>query len=322
MNFKKIGAFIGGMLAISGFAVYWLLNHVEGPAGFIISLLFFLWGPALSAMLVQKFMYDGEMKDFGFRSGRLDMKWLMFSALGPFVTVAGTIGVVFVGGNLMGIPGFGKVGMGAGAVETEALTGLMGAQPFFSHDYGLSNLLFQLQEMLFSSFGVLDTLQMIIFLLIAGVLFLTPMMLGEELGFRGLMLKETQSLGFQGSALVTGGVWGLWAMIPAFMVGYFDLFPLMVSIGSCIAMSFPLAYLSLKCGNIFAPALFRGLMGAAAVLMPVFVHDADELLGSIGGVAGMVFFLFVTYLIIKNDEDFVENYRELSYRPAVQDEED
>jgi hypothetical protein len=321
MNYRKIFSFLALSFGISGLA-FFLTRQLDLDSTFSLALLFVLaivqlWGPGLAALIVQKRMYKGEMKDFGYRSGRLQPKWLATSILGPILALLGTVGVIFLMGNVLGFESFGRVVLAkAGSL----------AEGMFPIGYGSET---SMVENLLGSLGIWETgvlankwwqfFQLLLIFLVAGSTLLVPFVLGEELGWRGLLLKETQSLGFLGSGLVVGLAWGLWAILPLLMIGYWDPGILLVALGTSVAMSFPLSYLSLKTGSIFAPAIFRSVTALMGGLLGFFVISGEDHIASLGGLAGAIFFLFVTYLILLNDKQFVEDFPQLSYRKTPSD---
>lgn len=325
MNFRNIFAFLGLSFTISGGA-FFFARQLELDDMFSLGLLILftilqLWGPGIAAIIVQKWIKKGNMKELGYRSGKLDVKWLIGSALAPIVALLGTITVIYIAGNLLGFDSFGRVDLTATAAYTSQIF-----EHWNSNSFILENLSVVWNEAselfyIFSDAGKwANFIQMFLLFTAVGATLLVPFMLGEEIGFRGLLLKETQSLGFLGSGLVVGLAWGVWALIPFMMIGYWD-FPIMLTaLGGCIALSYVLSFLSLKTGSLFAPAAFRGVLSLYSALMGFFVVSGEGHINGITGLAGSIFFLFITYLILINGKDFVENFSSLSYLPEQKEE--
>lgn len=320
MNFRNIFAFLGLSFAISGGA-FFFARQLELEDMFSIGMLIVLtivqlWGPGIAAIVVQKWLKKGSMKELGYRSGRLDVKWLLGSAVAPLLVLMGTIAVIFVAGNVLGFESFGRVDLAAGAAYISQVF-----EHWNNNSFIVENLYLAWNEgyelfFLFAQDGKWGNfLQLFLIFTLAGATFLVPFMLGEELGFRGLLLKETQSLGFLGSGLVVGVAWGVWALIPFMMIGYWDLPIMMVGLGGCIALSYVLSFLSLKTGSLFASAAFRGILSLYGGLLGFFVISGEGHISGVTGVAGSLFMMFLTYLILINGKEFVAKFSELSYLP-------
>lgn len=326
MNFRNIFAFLGLSFAISGGA-FFFARQLELEDMFSLGLLILLtiiqlWGPGIAAIVVQKFLKKGSIKELGYRSGRLNVKWLLGSAVAPIIALAGTVGVIYVAGNVLGFDSFGRVDLTATAAHASQVFEHWNTQSMLWENL---HVLWNETTALFAVFAEegkwINFIQLFLIFTVVGATFLVPFMLGEELGFRGLLLKETQSLGFLGSGLVVGVAWGVWGLIPFMMIGYWDIPIMMAGLGGCIALSYVLSFLSLKTGSLFATAAFRGILSLYGALMGFFVVSGEGHINGISGLAGSIFFLFVTYLILINAKEFVEKFPELSYLPEESSEE-
>lgn len=325
MNFRNIFAFLGLSFVISGGAFYFArqleLEDMFSIGMLILLTLVQLWGPGIAAIVVQKWIKNESVKALGYRSGRLDVKWLLGSALAPVLVLAGTIGVIFFAGNVLGFDSFGRVDLTVSAAHTSQIFENWNTNSFiFDNLYIVANDAAALFSGLVQEGKWGEFIQLFLIFTLAGATILVPFVLGEELGFRGLLLKETQSLGFLGSGLLVGISWGVWTLIPFMMIGYWD-FPLMLSaIGSCIALSYVLSFLSLKSGSLFATSAFRGILSLYAGLLGFFVVSGEGHINGVNGLAGSLFLLFITYLILINGKDFVEKFSNLSYLPEEKED--
>lgn len=94
-------------------------------------------------------------------------------------------------------------------------------------------------------------------LLYLAIFFVTAM--GEEIGWRGYLVPKLNELfGFHKGAFISGVVWALWHL-PIIATGYVSNIPIWYQVPiyvlQCIAMSYPLFYLSLKSRSVW-PAIF------------------------------------------------------------------
>ncbi len=98
--------------------------------------------------------------------------------------------------------------------------------------------------------------------------------LGEELGWRGFLLKETASVGFWKSALFIGFIWGIWHA-PLFLMGHnypgFEVAGVFMMTLWCILLSPLFSYITIKANNVIAAAILHGSINAVAgpAIMPL-----------------------------------------------------
>lgn len=307
MNYSKIflflllsvGLSLGGLIAADFF------TDPEFLLAPVVGLLAYSWGPAIAVLLIQRLVYRESLAKYGWNRKHYSFRWILTTLFLPVGVVAGTVAMVFFLGNMLHLPGFGKVIFGDPSFAREVMSWL---SPFtgdlFFHIY--------MPQELWVLF-----LLVLLFGILAGGTFNLLFNVGEEVGWRGLMLVETKQMGFLGSNLIIGGLWGLWSA-PFFLYYYPEptsdlLWFLFANVGYCVAISFPMAYFAFKARSIYASATFTGVMNNLAILSTFFVLGGDPLLGSVKGLAGMFVFLMITYLIIRYDEDFVNRYSELFY---------
>ncbi|MEM6261200.1 MAG: hypothetical protein AAGI38_01735 [Bacteroidota bacterium] len=283
-----------------------------------------LFGPALAAIILRLFTYKGSLSEDGLFSKSFQWKWFWASAFFPILALFGSFGVIYVLGNILQLPGFGEVVMAHQGVSLsvtelfyQAASNAFGSVeelllPFTKSEGYLPS--FSLYDpSTISDSSTLITLLIIIGIsLLAGLTINGVFMLGQELGFRGFLLGATRPLGFLGGNLVIGFLQGLW-YLPFVLNSPNPFTNFMVLMGISISTAFPLAYVALKSNSVFSAAVFRGVLSTVAIASFLFVYGADPLVGSLSGVAGMIAFLVLTFLIIYLDPDFVEEYREKEY---------
>jgi len=126
--------------------------------------------------------------------------------------------------------------------------------------------------------------------LIAGPTINAIAALGEELGWRGLLLHGLSPIGFWRSSLVIGFFWGLWHL-PLIVNGYnYPGHPVagpVMMILLAILLSPLIGYVRLRAESVFAATVFHGTLNAAATLM-IFLKGENVLVTGITGAIGMV----------------------------------
>lgn len=306
MNYTKITAFLALTLGFVWLSIF-LANMLNiSEMGMIAMSLFHLWAPGFAAIIVQKWVYQEPLSNYGMSRKGFGPKWIVTSVFGPYALVLIVLSIVFLFGNLLNVPGFGFVVFEAElATLSYQIAALIGSIfPNFTH------------IMMPQEFWIL------IFILLIGGFLLGPTLglitsFGEELGWRGLMLEETKSLGFLGSNLIIGLLWAL-CFIPQVLrtpeISGSELYlSVLAFLGYSVSFSFPLAYMARKSASLFGTAIFRGVFNIISPVTFFFIWGEDPIIGSINGLVGMLIFLSITFIIIRYDPEFVENYANMSY---------
>lgn len=301
---KKVLQFILLTFLISwsvAFATY--LFHIK--YGSIMSLVIiavcYMPAPAYATLILQKLVYRTSLKPYGFTLKNLSWGWLLITTVGfIWFIVLGTFVVIGILGNISGVALFGRI------------------------DFTEAALLHQVTMFTHGAFGDLPPHAPIppvaIFLLslaqgtIAGFTVSLPFTFGEELGWRGLLLRETQRWGFLRSNLFVGVVWGLWHApiitqghnYPGHPVAGIFMMTLFTT-----TLSFPMAYCRFKSRSILGPSALHGILNAIGPLTVFFVVGANPLFGFVAGIAGIAVILLLTIGICFFDKRFIRDYQTL-----------
>ncbi len=302
MNWKKIGLYI---LLAFGFswsvALIMKLTHVEygSLTSTIVLGVLYMPGPALATFIIQKFVYKEGFKQYGWTFDKKKIKWLLLTPLifiALFLLVFVVIGLL---GNTQIIPQFGQLDFSQEGFNTrfrEILSSKISADKI-----KLPNLS-----------PVLLFVLMLLQGIIAGATLNLPFMFGEEFGWRGLMLRETQKMGFLQSNLFIGITWGLWHL-PIILMGHN--YPHHPHLGILLMCAFTIglapifAYVRLKSKTIIGVCILHGMINATPMLFMLYVANANELYSSIAGWAGVIACGIITTCIYLFDRQFVTDYK-------------
>jgi uncharacterized protein len=149
---------------------------------------------------------------------------------------------------------------------------------------------------------------------IAGFTISLPFTFGEELGWRGLLLRETQTSGLLKSNLFIGVVWGLWHA-PIIVQGHnypgHPIAGIFMMTLFTTSLSFPMAYCRLKSKTILGPSALHGIFNSLGMLTAFFVIGANPLFGFVAGIAGVAVILLLTAGIYFFDKKFIRDYQML-----------
>lgn len=243
--------------------------------------LFYMFAPATAAIITQKLIWKEPLRDLGLRTPRLlplVIAWLLPVFL---VVVALTLSLIPPDVSLV-----------------TDLDGLVGALAGKLTPQQVADLHRQLEHTFLAKPGVLIGVSLLQ-VLIVGPTINAVAAFGEELGWRGLLLRELESLGFWRSSLVIGLFWGLWHL-PLIVAGYNYpgrpvVGPIMMIVMTML-LSPLIGYVRLRAQSVFAAAVFHGTLNAAATLV-IFIKGGTAFTVGITGVAGLVTLLLGDFFL-------------------------
>ena len=281
---RKVLAFLALAFGISwvGAIAFAVLGVDLGSLrGTVLVVAVYMWSPAVAAILTQRWEGDSVRTGCGLRRGRL--QWVGLAWLTPVGLLALTIGI-----------------------------GVVFPDVSFTTDYGAFLRSLGLPaDQIDASLAVLEGLPVppIVFLvgqgLVAGLTINAVAALGEELGWRGLLLRELSPLGFWRLSLLTGVVWGIWHA-PLIRQGHnFPDAPVAgvaVMTGWTVAASPLFTYLTVRAGSVLAATLLHGSFNAVASLSLVYLTGAGTLLVGPVGITGIGAALLATVACVVHDQ--------------------
>ena len=134
--------------------------------------------------------------------------------------------------------------------------------------------------------------------LIAGVTINAIAAFGEELGWRGFLLKEFKEMHFFNAAIIIGFIWGIWHA-PLILMGYN--YPQHPKIGVfmmiifCILITPLLIYITVKSKSVIAAAILHGTMNGTYGISLMFTDGGNDLTVGLTGLSG---FIALTVILI------------------------
>ena len=129
---------------------------------------------------------------------------------------------------------------------------------------------------------------------------------GEEVGWRGYLLKQFEGRSFLGTAVVIGIIWGLWHA-PLILMGHnYPQHPqwgVLMMVVVCILMSFIIQYFRVKSGSVIVAAIMHGTCNGVAGLTMIFLSldKYNDLIDGSCGLAGILAMLVVALCIFLFD---------------------
>lgn len=282
--------------------VAYLLHITYGSILSLVIIAFcYMPAPAYATLILQKLVYRGTLKPYGFTLKNISLRWLLITTVGfALFIVLGTFVVIGILGNVSGIALFGRIDFSEAALIQQITIFSRGAFGDVPQDVPIPPVVIFLLSLVQ---GV-----------IAGFTLNLPFTGGEELGWRGLLLRETQKSGFLRSNLFIGVVWGLWHA-PLIAQGHnypgHPVAGIFMMTVFTTALSFPMAYCRLKSRTILGPSALHGIINPIGMLTVFFVVGANPLFGFVAGVAGIAVTLLLTLGICFFDRKFIRDYRTL-----------
>ena len=126
--------------------------------------------------------------------------------------------------------------------------------------------------------------------LIAGVTVNAVAAFGEELGWRGLLLRELEPLGLWRCSALIGLIWGFWHA-PLILHGHnYPEHPwagVFLMTAMTVLLSPLLSYLTIRANSVLASSVFHGTFNATAGLAIMVIQGGNDLTTGVTGLAGL-----------------------------------
>ena len=301
---KKVLQFILLTFLISwsvALAAYLLHITYGSILSLVIIAVCYMPAPAYATLILQKLVYRGTLKPYGFTLKSLSLRWLLITTVGfAWFIVLGTFVVIGILGNVFGVALFGRIDFSEAALFQQITIFTRGA-------FGNVPQHLPIPPVAIFSLSLVQGV-------IAGFSVNLPFTFGEELGWRGLLLRETQKSGFLRSNLFIGVVWGLWHA-PIIAQGHnypgHPIAGIFMMTLFTTTLSFPMAYCRFKSRTILGPSALHGMFNPLGVLTALFVVGANPLFGFVAGVAGIAVTILLTIGICFFDKKFIRDYQTL-----------
>jgi len=151
--------------------------------------------------------------------------------------------------------------------------------------------------------------------LIGGITINAIFAFGEEIGWRGFLLREFQAIGFWKASLLIGVIWGLWHAPLTIFAGHnypsTPIFGVLMMTLFSVLMSPILSFITIKSRSIFPAAFFHGVInGSVSLGIMVVAGGNPELLNGLTGLAGFIVLLVVNIIIfIRTRKTINDHYR-------------
>lgn len=123
---------------------------------------------------------------------------------------------------------------------------------------------------------------------------------GEELGWRGFLLRELSGKSFAKVSLFIGVIWGVWHA-PIILMGHnypqHPQFGVFMMIVWCTLLSFVFNYVTLKTKSVIAASVLHGVLNGTAGVAIMLIDGGNDLTVGVTGYTGFIALLILLLLI-------------------------
>ena len=270
----------GTVFLVLAFSICWLMAGLftlfggrwNSPASTAMGTLY-MFGPAIAAMIMRKLVCnETEQKPLGV-SFRLN-RWFLVAWLLPPAIAFATIGVSLTLPGVEYAPGLeGVLNRFGAAMPAERAAEVQG----------------MIEDA--ATWPVHPVWLFLLLGLRAGVTINAVAGFGEELGWRGFLLREWAYMGFWRSSILIGFVWGVWHA-PLILHGHnYPQHPVagvfMMTV-LCVLLAPIFSYVRLRADSIIAVSIMHGTLNATYGLALVMIDGGTDLLVGVTGLSGFV----------------------------------
>lgn len=128
---------------------------------------------------------------------------------------------------------------------------------------------------------------------------------GEEIAWRGWLLKQFEGVNFLKTSLIIGIFWGIWHA-PLIAMGHnyaqHPFIGLGMMIVFCVLLTPVIQYIRVKSKSVISAAIFHGTMNAGAGISLMYIDNFYDLLGGSTGLAGFLVLLVINCSLFAIDK--------------------
>lgn len=128
---------------------------------------------------------------------------------------------------------------------------------------------------------------------------------GEEIAWRGGLLKQFEGVTFLKASLIIGVFWGIWHA-PLIAMGHnyaqHPFIGLGMMIVCCVLLTPVIQYIRVKSKSVITAAIFHGTLNAGAGMSLMYIDNFNDLLGGSVGLAGFLVLLVINCSLFAIDK--------------------
>lgn len=281
INTRKVAIFLGlafFLALVIGSIPVLLGEQWAGNVAVIVGVFYMLF-PALIAIFVQKVLYHEPVMEPLKVSFRLN-RWFLWAWILPVILalVAILVAVLF-----------------PGVSYSPDMAGMLERYRDIMTPEQLAEMERSIQQM-----PIHPLFLTIVQGMIAGITVNALAAFGEELGWRGFLLREFNALGFARASLFIGIIWGVWHA-PLILQGHnYPQHPVagvFLMILFCLLLTPLINFITLKARSVIAAAVWHGTLNGTAGIGIMMVSGGSDLTIGITGAAGLITLLIANVIL-------------------------
>ncbi len=275
---------ITAAISVAAAGIFYLSGGKYGSTAGLILATFYMFIPTIAVLIVDKLIYKEAIQKRLLISFKVN-KWFVVAWLVTPVLAVASMGVALFFPDVTYSPGmagmFDRFEDMLTAEQMQEMHNSLDNMPF--HPFWLT-----LLQGLFAGLTINA---------IAGF--------GEELGWRGFLLRQFENQKFFRAALVIGFVWGVWHA-PVILMGHnyptYPVFGVLMMTVWCILLSPLFLYITIKARSVIAAAIMHGTLNATAGLSFMTLEGGNELTVGVTGLAGFITLIIITAAFFAYDK--------------------
>jgi len=280
---------------------YALGVRVAAGTGYTVVAVLCMFGPAVAAIIQQRRIDRAAWSGLGLAFKGIRWKYMVLTALvGTAIFPLGLL-VAYVAGEGMGFLTFGKVEVSQQRMLV-SITEMLAAA-------GVPESATPMLAML-KNIEIPGAVIMLGFQLIAIIGACTvnlPVMLGEELGWRGYLYSATSTWAVAPRVLFTGMVWGLWHA-PLIAMGHnYPEHPVLgigLMVVFCVLLALLFDWSRTRTRAVWGPCILHGILNGSASTYMLFAWGGHSLVNSPVGLAGFLALGLLGLVVLLGDRSY------------------
>lgn len=133
---------------------------------------------------------------------------------------------------------------------------------------------------------------------------------GEELGWRGFLLRQFRKMSFLKASITIGLIWGLWHT-PLILLGHnypeHPRFGVLMMTVWCILLTPLFNYITIKSKSVIAASIMHGTLNGTAGIALILVSGGNDLIVGMTGLAGFIALLLFNIFLFIYDNYIVKD---------------
>lgn len=140
--------------------------------------------------------------------------------------------------------------------------------------------------------------------LMAGITINAVFSFGEEVAWRGWLVKQFEGKSFLYTSIVTGIIWGVWHF-PLILMGHnypmHPVFGVFMMIVVCIALTTVILFIRIKAKSVIAAAIAHGSLNATSGISLLYLAGFNDILAGSAGLVGLLLLILINIALFAID---------------------